>query len=206
MNSPSDRARPLHALEVPCTLHGLNRAERDAVQSRVENQLKHLAGNVELMNALMRFHDEAAAEPAWEGLRVGVNDDVVDVYVLWPVEPDEDEEDPGSAWLLMEAGTTGEDSLLDQAFQEGCEMDGDQAAMLIEAAAELFYVSAPCVEAIKASSNMLNQKGLTREQVARPASVVFPELSGSIQAWESAFDLEANLDKPKRSRPARARV
>lgn len=189
--------------EAPSTLHGMSRAQRDAVESALRRQVPQLVdqvGRIELVNSLMRLHDELAGYPQWDRVRVGLDaDGEVWVSVHWLGNPGPA---PAGCWLGM-GECISADWLVEGAAKEGVTLDTELAEDLLLRAQELFTLSDYGRRVLGSLRTVLAVAGLTRTQLASPAALVFPGQADAIARYEEAFDaharavgLDATLPRP----------
>src|SRR5690606_14319448 len=116
--------RPGLVLDLPFTLHGMDRAQRDDIQATLDKVLFRAVGDVHLLNALMRLYDEIECFPEWDRVRVDLaQDGSVRVALRWPADSATGRPEH---WVKMGGGMMVDD-LLEQARLAGLEMDEDLA-------------------------------------------------------------------------------
>ena len=186
----STSPRPALTVVIPRTLHGMSDSEkRDALDS-VQAVLKREVRNLEVMNLLGSFFEEARKAPQWQRMKLDFDSHGVAGASLL-VNPHPDDENEG--WVAFEPGVETAEEVQEMALEVGAELTLDEAQALVDAGSTLSLASAETLKAMEFFGSQLHEAGLSREEVASPGLFLFPNQAQAIAAWERAHDLDMEL-------------
>lgn len=186
----SEFPRPALSIKAPYTFHGMGSSERSSARAELESALRTLVGDLEIMDLLMCFHEDAQGVPGWSRLRLDFDEHgIATAYLLFG-----DPED--NTWLGVEPASASCEGLIDLARDEGIEMSPKDAQRLVDAAYHLALVTDKGFKSLDEFGCLLHEDGLTREQVASPGRFLFPSKESLIESWESAQKLSGALASP----------